>query len=253
MAVAGDLWDPVAYAAWFDTPLGRQVWADEERALLAVLDPAAGDQVLDAACGDGRLLAALAARGTRAIGVDAGAAMLAAARTRLRAAGVPVSLVRADLATLPFAAGAFDAVTAVTVLCVAAAPEATLRELARAVRQGGRVVVGELGRWSLWALRRRLRGRRRGAWHGARFWTARQLGHALRAAGLAPRVTRSAVFYPPISPAARLLHRLDRLLGRVTTVGAAFMAIAADRDLPGTDAWPHDSRVSEPIPTSRES
>jgi 2-polyprenyl-3-methyl-5-hydroxy-6-metoxy-1,4-benzoquinol methylase len=54
--------DPTAYAAWFESPLGRRVWAHEERALLIVLQPKAGWRVLDAACGDGRLLRSLAGR-----------------------------------------------------------------------------------------------------------------------------------------------------------------------------------------------
>jgi SAM-dependent methyltransferase len=228
MAVGSDRWGAAAYAAWFETPLGREVWADEERALLAVLRPHAGWRVLDAGCGDGRLLVTLTGRGARPIGVDASAATLATARTRLRAAGVSPQLVRADLTALPFRAAAFDAATAVTVLCVVAAPAVVLGELARVVRAGGRVAVGELERWSLWALRRRLGGGR-GPWRGVRFWSAGRLTRALRAVGLSPRDRVGAVFYPPARAAARVLRQLDGAVGRVTTVGAAFIAIGADR------------------------
>jgi ubiquinone/menaquinone biosynthesis C-methylase UbiE len=125
-----------AYGAWFETALGRRVWADERRALGAVLDPVAGRTVLDAGCGDGRWSLALGDQGAQVVGVDGDAVMLQAARRRCgRGRGRPI-LVRADVA-LPFANGAFDLVTAVTVLCVAARPLAVVRELARVVRVGG--------------------------------------------------------------------------------------------------------------------
>lgn len=76
--------DPKTYRAWFDSALGRRVWAHEERALFSVLQPEAGSRVLDAGCGDGRLLLSLARRGVRVVGADASATMLRAARDRAR-------------------------------------------------------------------------------------------------------------------------------------------------------------------------
>ncbi|MBI4539595.1 MAG: class I SAM-dependent methyltransferase [Gemmatimonadetes bacterium] len=229
--------DPAAYGAWFDSPLGRRVWVDEERALFGVLQPKAGWHVLDAGCGDGRLLLSLARHGVRAVGVDASAAMLRAARDRACAAGLPVQLARADVRALPFADESFDAVAAVTVLCFVADSLAALREVARTVRRGGRVAIGELGRWSSWAARRRSQGRRHGGpWSVARFWSARGLRRLLRAAGLVSRRVRGAVFYPRSAAAARAFAPLDAGLGAITTVGAAFIALAADK--PAADAAP---------------
>lgn len=226
----GVTFDPAAYASWFDSPLGRRVWTDEERALLSVLQPKAGWRVLDAACGDGRLLRSLARQGVRAVGVDTSAAMLHAARDRARSAGLPVRLVRANVGALPFAGASFDAIAAVTVLCFIPDAAPALREMARAVRQGGRLVVGELGRWSSWAGRRRLQGRRRGGpWSVAMFRSARALKRTLRGAELIPHRVRGAVFYPRSATAARLLGPLDAALGAITTFGAAFVAVAADK------------------------
>jgi hypothetical protein len=42
------------------------------------------------------------------------------------------------------------------------------------------------------------------------------------------------VYYPPIGALARPLARCDRWLGTITTVGAAFIALAARK--PATDA-----------------
>jgi SAM-dependent methyltransferase len=65
-------------------------------------------------------------------------------------------LAQGDVFRLPFADGAFDIVTLITTLEFLERPEAALAETARVARQG--VLLGVLNRWSLLALRRRLRG-----------------------------------------------------------------------------------------------
>ena len=100
------------------------------------------ERVVDAGCGSGRLTVALAARGATVTGFDTSASALDDARARASAAGVPVTLVDADLnRTLPFADGAFVAVTSRLALMVADDPAATLRELARTLTPGGRVAT----------------------------------------------------------------------------------------------------------------
>jgi hypothetical protein len=37
------------------------------------------------------------------------------------------------------------------------------------------------------------------------------------------------VFYPPVGGAARLMARVDSCLGRYTTIGAAYLAVAATK------------------------
>jgi hypothetical protein len=82
--------------------------------------------------------------------------------------------------------------------------------MARVLRPGGRLVLGELGRWSLWATSRRLR-----AWLGATTWkaahfrTAEELRALLQQAGLSVVTVRGAVFYPPIGLCAQALAPLD--------------------------------------------
>ncbi|MBI2073209.1 MAG: methyltransferase domain-containing protein [Gemmatimonadetes bacterium] len=213
--------DPAGHRDWFLTPLGRRVWSHELQALRHLLGQPAGRHVLDAGAGDARLAADLAEQGARVVTVDSDHAMVRAARDRLRRAPTRVSLVRADAAALPFRPGSFDAAAAVTVLCVADRPAAIVRELGRVVRGGGQVVLGELGRWSLWAAGRRLGGR-----SGVRFWTARRLGALLGDAGLVAGSPRGAVFYPRSARVARAMGGLDQWLGRVTTLGAAFIAVA---------------------------
>jgi len=74
----------------------------------------------------------------------------------------------------------------------------------RVVREAGRLVVGELGRFSWWAIERRVRGLAGNAtWRVAHFFSPHELQELLRTAGFADVVHRSAVFYPPIACFAR--------------------------------------------------
>lgn len=155
-------------------------------------------------------------------------AMLAAARARARDAGVGARFIEGRIERLPFPDASFDLVAAVTVLCFVANGAAAVREMARVLRPGGRLVLGELGRWNLWAAIRRLRGWSGSPiWKAARFRTAGTLRALAEQAGLRTTTIRGAVFYPPIGLCARLVASLDGWLGRITTTDAAFIALAA--------------------------
>lgn len=219
---------PARYAAWRASPLGALTETLEQRLLLALLGDPRGRRVLDVGCGDGTLACILARRGALVTGVDPDPAMLEAARARAEPAGVGVRFVEGRAERLDFPDDAFDLVVASTVLCFVPDAAGTLRELARVVHPGGRLVLGELGRWSLWALVRQVRGWL-GAptWRTARFRTASELRALVEAAGCSVDAVRGAVFYPPVATLARLLAPRDGRLGRRTTLGAAFIALGA--------------------------
>ena len=122
----------------------------------------------------------------------------------------------------------FDVVASITVLCFVPDATGAVREMARVLRPGGRLVLGELGRWSLWAAIRRIRGWLGSAtWRAARFRTAAELRALAEQAGLSVTAIRGAVYYPPVGLLARTLAPIDSWLGRVTTFGAAFIALSA--------------------------
>ncbi len=220
--------DPTLYRTWFESPLGLRVWADERRALTRLLGDLGASRVVDAGAGDGRFAAEISSEGATVVAVDRSHSMLSATRDRTRGGDDGrVQLVQADAAGLPLASSSCDAALAITLLCVASDPLAITAELTRVVRPGGLVVVGELGRWSHWAVTRRVRGWLRGGlWSSARFWTVPKLRNLMCRSGLQPSGRAAAVFYPPWAPLAILLGPFDRFLGRLTWIGAAFIAVA---------------------------
>jgi SAM-dependent methyltransferase len=110
----------------------------------AVLDAArvtSGTRLLDAGCGAGLLALLASLRGAQVTALDASPGLLAIARQRLPGADVR----EGDLESLPFADACFDAVAAVNSLFYAQDMAAAMRELARVLRPGGRIVVTAWG------------------------------------------------------------------------------------------------------------
>lgn len=212
------------YRAWHSSGLGQITEGLERNLLLELAGPVEGKSVLDLGCGDGRLLSDLQKRGALAQGIDADPEMVAQAR----ASNPALDIQEGDAANLPYADGSFDLVIANTLLCLVANRAKTLFEAARVLKPGGRFVIGELGRYSLWAAIRRVKGwLGSGLWRNSRFSSSTALRRELERAGLAVTATRGAVFYPPWSWAARLVAPFDCLLGHQTTFGAAYIATSA--------------------------
>jgi SAM-dependent methyltransferase len=110
-----------------------------------------------------------------------------------------------------------------------------VQEMARVLRPGGIVVIGELGRYSLWALARRIRGWfGEKFWREAHFWTTDELRRLVELGGLEFGAVRGAVYYPPSRLVAKWLVPLDSLLSRISPVGAAFLCVRADKPSPGS-------------------
>jgi SAM-dependent methyltransferase len=116
-----------------------------EAALIAdLLRSGEGDRILDAACGHGRHLGPLAARGRWACGLDRSAAYLARARALAAGQASGPVLVRGDVRALPFRSGAFAAAYSwysSLFMFDDATNAACLAGLARVVRPGGRLLV----------------------------------------------------------------------------------------------------------------
>ena len=109
----------------------------EQETLLELLPDVAGKIALDVACGTGRYLELLRARGaTVAVGVDASAEMLRKAR------GLG-ALARGDLRALPVASARFDLVVCGLAVGHVAALSVVLAEMGRVLRPGGTLVYSD--------------------------------------------------------------------------------------------------------------
>ena len=168
--------------------------------------------------------------GAHVVGVDLSEAMLRAAQSHAKDTGESVVWCRASAESLPFSSESFDIIMTVTLLCFVKEPQRVVRETSRVLRSGGSLVIGELGRYSSWALSRRLRawlGSRR--WRDAHFWTTNELLELLEQAGLRVRASRGCVYFPPISLAAQILDEYDVAFSFLNQIGAAFLAIKGDK------------------------
>jgi demethylmenaquinone methyltransferase/2-methoxy-6-polyprenyl-1,4-benzoquinol methylase len=127
------------------------------RALVRGVAPARGERVLDVATGTGLVAAALIDHGgCSVVAIDQSAEMLSAARARFAArapvapasgadAAGTVQLLQAEAEHLPFPDQSFDALTFTYLLRYVDEPRATMRELARVLRPGGRIASLEFG------------------------------------------------------------------------------------------------------------
>jgi 2-polyprenyl-3-methyl-5-hydroxy-6-metoxy-1,4-benzoquinol methylase len=100
--------------------------------------------LLDAGCGDGRFLAAIARTGMapqRLTGCDISARILETARQSVAREGGTVELAQANLERLPFDDASFDVVISIQVIEHLLDVGAGIRELARVLRPGGRLLL----------------------------------------------------------------------------------------------------------------
>jgi SAM-dependent methyltransferase len=222
---------PDSYALWRASKLGAITESLEKDLVRNLAGSLSGKSVLDVGCGDGTLAAEFARmQAALVVGCDPDPRMIAKAITQKTAAGSRASYLRGRIEHLPFRDQSFDVVTAVTVLCFVEDQSHAVKEMARVLRLGGRLVVAGLGRWSTWAGSRRIRG-----WLGDEFWararftTAQDLRILAELAALHVDQVRGGIYYPRSAIAARAMKSLDPLLGRITTFGAAFVAIEATK------------------------
>ncbi len=155
-----------------------------EEAVLAALGDRPIRNLLDLGTGTGRMLRLLAGRAARAVGLDASHAMLSVARANLEKAGLMrVELRQGDIHAPPVEQGGFDLVVIHQVLHYLDDPARALREAARLVAPGGRLLIVDFAPHNLEFLRESQAHRRLGFAH-------EQIADWLDEAGLDCALTR---------------------------------------------------------------
>jgi SAM-dependent methyltransferase len=127
-----------AYDAWFDQE-GKFIFASETKSLQQIL-PSLPRPWLEVGTGSGRFLKALGID----FGLDLSIRLLEIARSR----NAPVLLGTGEL--MPFRNSSFGTVFLITTLCFAISPSDILHEIARVLKQDGKLVLGIILRESKW-------------------------------------------------------------------------------------------------------
>ncbi|NNG03305.1 MAG: metalloregulator ArsR/SmtB family transcription factor [Inquilinus sp.] len=118
--------------------------SEVERAMLDLLPSEPIGDLLDLGTGTGRMLAVMARRAARCVGIDSSREMLAVARANLEAAGVRNWQVRhGDLYQLPLPSASFDVAVIHQVLHYLEDPADALAEAARILRPGGMLLIAD--------------------------------------------------------------------------------------------------------------
>lgn len=99
----------------------------------------AGQEVLDAAAGDGNFALACAREGASVVASDLSPGMIERGRRRTEAEGYDIEWREADVEDLPFEDASFDCVGSVFGAMIAPRPRVVAEELFRVVRPGGAV------------------------------------------------------------------------------------------------------------------
>jgi len=154
-------------------PYGQRFWVQAPHPLITrarlreVLDPKPGERILEVGPGTGYYtldVAAWVSPGGRLDIFDLQQEMLDHTMRRAGERGLAnVSATRGDARQMPYADALFDAAYLITVLGEIPDQGAALRELARVLKPGGRLVVGELLGDPHWVSPRRLRDRAQAA------------------------------------------------------------------------------------------
>lgn len=185
------------------------------RAAVAALGLQPAQTALDVATGTADLAIAIArsAPGGRVVGLDPSAEMLAVGARKI--AGGPVAstvaLTRGDAEALPFPSDAFDGVTIAFGIRNVPDRGRALREMARVVRAGGRVVVLELNEVRSGVLAPLVR-----------FWThvmVPRIGAWLSGAREYRYLQESVAVFPPAEEFAALMRQSGLVVRSVRSLG----------------------------------
>jgi SAM-dependent methyltransferase len=156
---------------WLARPAGALLWGTDTRGLFSTIRTLGvvpdGTAVLDVPCGGGVALRGLRRdQNIRYVAVDISPVMLDRTRQQARRLGLTIETVQADIARLPFADNEFDMCVSFNGLHCMPDPALAVRELARCLRPGGRLIGDTVVREAGWRQDLVIAAFRRIGWFG---------------------------------------------------------------------------------------
>ena len=137
---------------WLETEPGRYIFSQQEKLILELVSPLAGEALLDVGCGTGNYLRLFQQKNCILTGIDSSDTALALARNKL---GHRCELVRGNATDLPFSDNEFDVVTLIHGPQTLNDPQKVMAEAVRVSRS--RVFVGFFNKHSLAGIQHSLR------------------------------------------------------------------------------------------------
>jgi SAM-dependent methyltransferase len=140
---------------WLARPVGALLWGTDTRRLYATIRTLgvlpAGSAVLDVPCGGGVALRGLRrGQDVRYVAADLSPVMLDRTRQQAGRLGHDIETVEADIGRLPFVDSAFDLCLSFNGLHCMPHPALAVRELARCLKPGGRLIGDTIVRKAGW-------------------------------------------------------------------------------------------------------
>jgi SAM-dependent methyltransferase len=154
--VGGGAYDFAVEHEWLARPAGLALWGTDTRMLYdsirTIGELPEGSAVLDVPCGGGVALRGLRpGQNLRYVAADISTDMLGRARARAAALGRDdIEFVEADIERMPFEDNEFDLCLSFNGLHCLPDPPAAVREIARCVKPGGRLVGDSVVRGAGW-------------------------------------------------------------------------------------------------------
>jgi SAM-dependent methyltransferase len=210
-----DFHEAVAYEKWMKRPENELAFAMEIQLLRRMMQPRAGESILDIGCGIGSCLPAFLDMGLKVTALDASPYMLDIALARV---GNRVDFYKGIAEDLPFGDNSFNHACLFTTLEFVEDARKALSEACRVAKD--RLFIGVLNRYAIKGLERRLRGMfTHSIYNHARFfsvWELKRMTYDL--VGQVPITWRTVCQLP--LPSGKFAHSFEQPLLQRCPFGA---------------------------------
>ncbi|MEE9910773.1 MAG: class I SAM-dependent methyltransferase [Deltaproteobacteria bacterium] len=206
---------------WLESELGRYIYSRQEKLILDLVNPAAGESLLDVGCGTGDFLRLFQQKKCVLTGIDSSSEALEQARNRL---GHRCELVHGHAVDLPFSDNEFDVVTIINSIQTSDDPQKIIAEAVRVSR--GRIFVGFFNTLSLVGTKqsvRKLFGLT--VTSAVHFFSIGEMQSIINQTLAASSMTWGSVIYLP-SPLYGFFSKLEELFPMKNNPMGAFVGIA---------------------------